>query len=116
LDGFVNGFQDDFRQEADGFAELGFIEKQSESGNLSVDLNFERPSEPVDPFFDLFFGVGLSASQSSMGNELGDRAVLQGLLSASDLDTDGDCSLISWPVFSGDSDAVSEFSESGGSG
>ena len=95
---------------------MGFIEEQSESGNLSVDLDLERTSEPVDPFFDLFFGMGLSASQGSVGDELGDRAVLQGLLSASDFDVDGDCGLVSWPVFGGDSDTVAELGESGGSG
>lgn len=51
-----------------------------------------------------------------MSDELCNRAVLKGLLSASGLDVDCDGSLISWPVFGGDSDTVTKFGDGGGSG
>jgi hypothetical protein len=95
---------------------LVFIEEKSESADFSVDFNFEDSSEPVDPFLDLLLWVGLGTSEGSMGNELGDWAVLKCLLSASDFNIDSDGSLVAGPVFGGDSDSVAELGDGGGSG
>ena len=73
-------------------------------------------SKLVNPFFDLFFGVGLSSSESTMSNKLGDGAVLKSLLSATDFDINSDGSLVTGPVLGGDSDSIGEFGEGGGSG
>ena len=95
---------------------MSFIEEKSESGDFSVNFNFEGASEPVDPFFDLLLGVSLGASESSVGNKLWDGAVFKSLLSASDFDINSDGSLITGPVFSCDSDSIAKFGYGGGSG
>jgi hypothetical protein len=94
---------------------LSLIEEKSESGDFSVDLNFERSSKLVDRFFNLLLGVCLGASEGSMGNKLRYRAVFKSLLSASDLNINSDGSLITGPVLSGDSDSIAEFGYGGGS-
>lgn len=116
LDGLVGGFKDDLGEEAYGFRELGFIEEKSKAGDLSVHLHLQDASESINPFLNLFFWVGLGASQSSMGHKLCHWTVLQSLLSASHLDIHSDGSLVSGPVFSSHSDTITKLRQSGGSG
>ena len=95
---------------------MTFIEEKSESADFSVNFDLKDSSEPVNPFLDLLLWVSLGTSEGSVGNKLGDWAVLECLLSASDFNVDSDGSLITGPVLSGDSDSVAEFGDSSGSG
>lgn len=116
LDWLESGFQDHFWQKANCLAQLAFIEEQSESADFSFNVDFEIAAELVNPFFDLLFGVGLGSSEGALSNELRDRAVFESLLSAADLDVDGDGSLVAGPVLGSDSNSIGEFVESGGPG
>jgi hypothetical protein len=112
---FVSGLEDDFWQEVDCIAELSLVKEQSVSADLSSDVDLEDASESVDPFFDLLLWQGLSASQSSVGNELSHWTVFKSLLSAACFDVDSDGSLMTRPEFSSDSDTVAKFINGGGS-
>lgn len=92
-----------------------FIEEKCELGDFSVNIDIKNSTKLVNPLFNLLFWVSLSTFQSSMSNKLGNRTILQSLLSASNLDIDGDSSLVAWPVFSGDSHTVAKFTYSCGS-
>lgn len=94
---------------------MSFIKEKSEFGDLSVNADVQNSTELVNPFLNLFFRVRLGASESSVSNKLGDRAGLKGLLSAADFDIDGDSSLMTWPVLSGNSDSIAEFVDGCGS-
>ncbi len=112
---FVSGLEDDFWQEVDCIAELSLVKEQSVSADLSSDVDLEDASESVDPFLDLLLWQGLSASQSSVGNELSHWTVFKSLLSAACFDVDSDGSLMTRPEFSSDSDTVAKFIDGGGS-
>lgn len=112
---FVSGLEDNFWQEVDCIAELSLVKEQSVSADLSSDVDLEDASESVDPFLDLLLWQGLSASQSSVGNELSHWTVFKSLLSAACFDVDSDGSLMTRPEFSSDSDTVAKFIDGGGS-
>ena len=86
----VVGFQDDLWEKFDSLRYELRLERKSELGYLSVDLDIELTSERIHQFVYFVFWVFFCAIQSSIGCEVGDWAVWDVFLTTSCLDNDCD--------------------------
>lgn len=90
LHGLVGGVKNDLREEFDRLSEKLWLEGEGELGEFSGDINIEFSSEGLHELVDLILRVFGSTAESSLGCEIGNRAVAEGFLSASGLDQDSD--------------------------
>lgn len=106
LVGVVDGVSEHVTKDLNSLSEVLLEDGHAVRGVFPASVGVELAADVFDAKFELGSGSVLGSLEVEMLQEVSDTTVLNGFLSGSDLNEDGDSSEFSRPVFGGDSDSI----------